>query len=170
MISVLKGILTPEQCKRIIRFCEQHIDSTEQIETFMGNTYGRYYLNPRGWFKVFRMTREECGEYCTQIESVLPDYKIVSFRPMLYEEGNWLRNHLDSATNEHEGDSTHSLNIMLSKKGSFAGGSFLIGNDLRQIIELDQGDAVIYDYSHMHEVKKIKSGKRWIINVRVSND
>ena len=59
---------------------------------------------------------------------------------------------------------------MLSKKGSFAGGSFLIGNDLRQIIELDQGDAVIYDYSHMHEVKKIKSGKRWIINVRVSND
>jgi predicted 2-oxoglutarate/Fe(II)-dependent dioxygenase YbiX len=86
---------------------------------------------------------------------------------MLYEAGNWLRNHLDSPKNEHEGDSTHSLNIMLSEKESFTGGSFLIGNEQRQIIELDQGDAVLYDYSHMHEVKKIKSGERWIINVRL---
>ncbi len=167
MISVLKGVLTPDQCNSIISFCKQHFDSTEQIETFIGNTYGRYYLNPNGWFRVFRMTRAECKNYCDQIESLLPNYKIVSFRPMLYEAGNWLRNHLDSPKNEHEGDSTHSLNIMLSEKGSFTSGSFLIGNEQRQIIELDQGDAVLYDYSHMHEVKKIKSGERWIINIRL---
>ena len=170
MISVLKGVLTPEQCKSIISFCEQHIDSDEQIETFIGKTYGRYYLNPKGWFRVFRMTREESKEYCDIIEKVIPGYKVVSFRPMLYETGNWLRNHLDSPTNEHEGDSTHSLNIMLSENGSFTGGNFLIGNENRQFIELEQGDAVMYDYSHMHEVKKVKSGKRWIINVRVSHD
>lgn len=168
MIKVLKCILTPKQCNSIISFCEQHIGSTEKIETFIGNTYGRYYQNPRGWFRVFRMTREECKEYCNQIENFLPGFKVVSFRPMLYEEGNWLRNHLDSPTNDHEGASTNSLNIMLSEKGSFTGGSFLIGNEQRQIIDLDQGDAILYDYDQMHEVKKIKSGRRWIINVRVT--
>jgi predicted 2-oxoglutarate/Fe(II)-dependent dioxygenase YbiX len=115
------------------------------------------------------MTPEESQEYCRSIEQAIPGFVVTSFRPMLYEAGAWLRNHLDSPSNEYEGESTHSLNIMLVDPSSFDGGHFLIGNDQRRYIELAQGDGIMYDYSQLHEVKRISKGKRWIINVRLKN-
>jgi predicted 2-oxoglutarate/Fe(II)-dependent dioxygenase YbiX len=169
MIRVIKNVLTPEQCSDIIEFCTT-VDLSGEIETFIGNTYGRHFINPRGGFNVYRMSRDESLKYCRQIESAIPGTTVISFRPMCYETGAYLRNHLDASSNPEEGDSDHSLNIMLSAENEFTGGQFIIGNESRQIIELEQGDAIMYDYSLFHEVKKIKTGNRWIINVRVKHD
>ena len=168
MIEVLRGVLSVNQCNEIVSFCES-VERDTTITTFTDKTVGRHFHNPRGWFHVFRMTPEESKEYCRSIEQAIPGFVVASFRPMLYETGAWLRNHLDMPSNDWEGETTHSLNIMLVDPSEFEGGHFLIGNERRRQIELGQGDAVMYDYSQLHEVKRITKGKRWIINVRLKN-
>ena len=153
----------------LIEFCKA-VDHNEKVTTFIGNQYGRYFQNPNGWFHIYRLNREESREYCEIIESMFPGFTVISFRPMRYDAGSWLRNHLDSPYNDEEGASTHSFNIMLSDPNTFKGGEFLIGNSSRQQIILNQGDAIMYDYTQWHEVKKIKEGSRWIINVRLKHD
>ena len=36
-----------------------------------------------------------------------------------------------------------------------------------EIIELNQGDGVLYSYNTPHEVTKIKTGNRWIASIRM---
>jgi len=165
MIQLIHDIFDHEQCSQLISFCEA-CDVNEIIPTSYGAQSKRYHFKEQKKIHFYRMHEVERKPFVESVQQVLPDYTVSSWRVMKYETGGWLQPHKDLSFNSWEGSSTHSLNVMLSDPLSFTGGEFFIG-DPSAYVEFQQGSGLLYDYSHTHEVKKIKSGVRWIVNIRL---
>ena len=55
----------------------------------------------------------------------------------------------------------------MNPTSDFKGGAPLVSKEL---IELEPGDGVLYDYSELHEVKPVQKGLRYVINLRLKSD
>lgn len=106
---------------------------------------------------------EEMEPFTSIIEKHVPNKTIASLRSLQYLEGSAIRRHKD-APSEVYGDSDSGLIILLTPPSEYKGGELIMNKTL---MDLNVGDGVVYDYSIEHEVKKIKEGERWILNVRL---
>lgn len=163
MPRIVRNILSPDICQELIDVTP---NLSDQFTTFSGNNGKRIIINNK-WspvpFNLHRWTPEESKKYCDILNELLPEYKIISFRVIQYPPGSFISNHYD-AWLEEEGESDSGLIIQLNNPTTYKGGYLTIENEL---IPLQAGDGVIYDYSELHGVKTVKESDRWILNVRM---
>ena len=115
-----------------------------------------------------KITEEEFSEFWQSIKPVLDahtgtDVNLTSIVVLKYNNTCFLPPHLDSYNNRYQCESDLSVVIQLSSPDSYTGGALIVS---KQLIEMQPGDAVFYTYDHEHEVKTIKQGVRYVINLR----
>jgi hypothetical protein len=85
-------------------------------------------------------------------------------RILKYTASCFIQNHIDSYTEGSQASSDISFILQLNDSQNYKGGSMIVS---KQLVELSPGDAVFYTYDHEHEVKPVKSGVRYVLNLRL---
>ena len=137
MHKIYKNIFTPKQCQNLIQILNSNI--SEHVETNTGEKIIRSYLNEKWQYFFTRFHNTEVKTFIESINKKMSNYDIISFRTMHYPPGAMIGRHTDTYMEQ-------------------------MSNEL---MELNQGDGVLYSYDTPHEVTKIKSGDRWIASVRM---
>ena len=161
MHKIFRNIFTNKQCENLKKFLKT--DLSEKIKTNTGAIVTRTYLNEKWQYYFSRLLDSETIEYQNAIYSKIKNYEIVSFRTMHYPPGAMIGRHTDTYM-EQDGESDTGLIIQLTEPNSYKDGHLRMSNE---IIELNQGDGVLYSYNTPHEVTKIKTGNRWIASIRM---
>ena len=161
MHKIYKNIFTPKQCQNLIQILNSNI--SEHVETNTGEKIIRSYLNEKWQYFFTRFHNTEVKTFIESINKKMSNYDIISFRTIHYPPGAMIGRHTDTYM-EQDGKSDTGLIIQLTDPTKYRGGYLRMSNEL---MELDQGDGVLYSYDTPHEVTKIKSGDRWIASVRM---
>lgn len=120
-----------------------------------------------GRFLITYFNNEEFKQILNKVIPVLEQHlqtnvEPVSNRVLRYINHGFIEKHLDS--NHHNDiESNLSVLIQMSDRDLYKGGDLIIDNKL---ILMSPGDLVYYTYDLEHEVKKIKQGERFMINIR----
>ena len=161
MHKIIKNIFSTEQCNNLIEIASGNL--SEKVVTHTGQEISRSYQNEKWKYFFTRLHKTDIQQHFETVDKKLPEYEIISFRTMHYPAGAMIGRHTDSYMKE-DGESNTGFIIQLTDPNFYGGGYLRMANEL---IELDQGDAVLYSYDTPHEVTKIKSGNRWIASIRL---
>ena len=123
----------------------------------------RYVTPKRGMFLLSKYNEEEFKFVWDNIKDKLPNCNPEIFRILKYRVNNFVHRHADSSK-MGERITNASLIIQLSDPENYKGGEVIVGDEL---VELQPGDGVLYFYGEEHEVRKIKQGVRFVINIRL---
>ncbi len=159
---IIKDLLDVDLIPDII---DLYRNSTNSI-IIDGKRCDRYILPLWGVFLRSEFTYDECEFVWHNIKDKLNGYKPEIFRMLKYKRNHYLPKHTD-VSKPGDNPTNASLIIQLSNLNDYSGGEMIVGNEL---IELDQGDGVIYSYGEEHEVKKITNGLRFVMNIRMYKD
>ena len=159
---VIKDLLDVELISDIYNLYE---NSTNSV-IIDGKKRDRYSLPPWGVFLLSKFTYDECKFVWDNIKDKLEGYKPEVFKMLKYKRNHYLPKHID-VSKSGDNPTNASLIIQLSNPDYYSGGEAIVGN---QIVELKQGDGVIYSYGEEHEVKKVTKGTRFVMNIRVYKD
>lgn len=129
----------------------------------------RHIASGLGHFLLSEFSKEEISTVWSvlqpKLESQLGLPVDLSYARILkYTSSCFIQNHIDSYTEGSQASSDISFILQLNDPQSYKGGSMIVS---KQLIELSPGDAVFYTYDHEHEVKPIKSGVRYVLNLRL---
>jgi hypothetical protein len=124
------------------------------------STVGHFVLSEFAFDEVDFLWREIKPWLDNSTES---DCEFVYARVLKYNETCHIPRHVDSFSEDFQRENDLSVLIGMVPPQDYVGGSLIIEDNL---FDLDIGDAVYYTYEHPHEVKKIKSGVRYVINLR----
>lgn len=91
------------------------------------------------------------------------DVELAYARILKYNKTCFVQKHLDGYNPNHQKESDVSFILQLNDPNDYVGGAMIVN---KQLIELRPGDAVFYTYDEEHEVKVIKSGIRYVLNLR----
>lgn len=129
----------------------------------------RHTASGLGHFLLSEFSKEEISTVWDVIRPKLEmqlrsSVDLVYARLLKYNRTCFIQNHVDSYTASWQAQSDISFILQLNDPQSYKGGSMIVS---KQLIELSPGDAVFYTYDHEHEVKPIKSGVRYVLNLRL---
>lgn len=162
MPQVYKNFLAEDECQEIIDFTTKETLS-EKVKTTTGAEITRQYQSPRWKYIFTRIELAEFQKYVDKINNTIPSHEVTSIRLLEYPVGALMGRHNDAALPE-EGESHAGFIIQLTHPDLYTGGYLMMANE---VMELNQGDAVLYYYMTPHRVTKIKNGTRIICNVRL---
>jgi predicted 2-oxoglutarate/Fe(II)-dependent dioxygenase YbiX len=91
------------------------------------------------------------------------EVELVYCRILKYGYNGFIAKHVDSYAEKTQQATDLSIIIQLSDPASYKGGELIIEN---QLMDLQPGDMLAYTYEHEHEVKRVKEGIRYVINLR----
>jgi len=142
-------------------------NSTNQVKLEQNShTVDRHTISSVGKFLLSKFSQ---AEFTPVWESVKPhlekstgqSIELVFARVLKYNTSCVIPKHLDS---NYEGQQSEiSVIIQITDPHDYTGGEMIVSG---QLIELLPGDMVFYTYDHEHEVKTVKSGIRYVINLR----
>jgi len=133
-----------------------------------GRSVDRHKSGQLGAFLLSEYTKEEFKNIWppvkkSLIEIINCDVELVYCRILKYGINGYITKHVDSYSEKSQQENNLSVIIQLSDPNKYKGGQLIISKEL---IELQQGDMLAYTYEHEHEVKPVKSGVRYVINLR----
>jgi len=132
------------------------IDGEYQDRYLSSSTNGKHVT-------MGRFSHSEFNFIWHNIKSKLPEYQPVEYRILRYRTGGYMVRHHDGP-NPKASQTNSSLVIQLSDLSDYKGGDVIVGKSL---YELSPGDGIIYNYGEAHEVKKVTSGNRYVLNIRM---
>jgi hypothetical protein len=135
------------------------IDNT-LMDRAWASTIGHFIIHefasselPGLWSEVKPWLEQSTGSTCELVYA-----RILKYNPTCY-----IPRHVDSVDVKHQNVNNLSVLIGMVPPEEYKGGELIIDN---RLFELDTGDIVYYTYEHPHEVKKIKEGVRYVVNLR----
>ena len=131
-----------------------------------GQQVDRHAPSAIGHFLLAKFTNEEFDFIWQEVKEQIKDHSLVYARILKYNKGCFIQPHVDSYT-QGQSKSNKSLIIQMNPTTDFKGGAPFVNNEL---IELESGDGVLYEYSEMHEVKPVRKGLRYVLNLRLKTD
>ena len=131
-----------------------------------GEQVDRHAPSAIGHFLLAKFTNEEFDFVWQEVQEQIKDHSLVYARILKYNKGCYIHPHTDSYRQGQQ-DSNKSLIIQMNPTSDFKGGAPLVSKEL---LELEPGDGVLYDYSELHEVKPVQKGLRYVINLRLRSD
>jgi len=97
------------------------------------------------------------------IETKVGDVKLVYSRILKYNPGCFIQKHVDGVIYTNKQQHDLSVIIAITDPSTYEGGEMIVG---KQLIEQQPGDMIFYTYDVEHEIKPIKKGIRYAINLR----
>lgn len=162
-MKVIKGVLPNSVIDNVFKLYRElpNLVKLEQNDTVVD----RHTIGLVGKFMLSKFSQEEFDfvwqEVKEHIENELGSVELVYARVLKYNTTCMIQKHLDSANENTSSDI--SVIIQLSDPATYKGGEMIVSN---RLIDLQMGDMVFYTYEHEHEVKPVKEGIRYVVNLR----
>lgn len=165
MICFEKAAISQEQ----IQFLFDLYRHSKNWVCIDGQWRERHNASGLGHFLLSEFSKEEISTVWSvlqpKLESQLGSAVELSYARILkYTTSCFIQNHTDTYTEGLQASSDVSFILQLNDPQSYKGGSMIVS---KQLVELSPGDAVFYTYDHEHEVKPVKSGIRYVLNLRI---
>ena len=163
MLEVLRKSLSYDAINQVIELYQSlpNLVKLEQNDTVVD----RHTIGLVGKFMLSKFSQEEFDfvwkEVKEQIEEHIGPVELVYARVLKYNTTCMIQKHLDAANESTSSDL--SVIIQLTDPATYKGGEMIVSNKL---IDLQMGDMVFYTYEHEHEVKTVKEGIRYVVNLR----
>lgn len=132
----------------------------EQVDRSWASTVGHFMLREFANNEVEFLWREIKPWLALKTMS---NIELIYTRVLKYNDTCYIPRHVDTYSSDFQRENDLSVLIGMVSPDQYTGGSLIIEDNL---FDLDVGDAVFYTYEHPHEVKKVKSGVRYVINLR----
>lgn len=163
---VIKNALSPELVDYSFNLWQnsalQFTDDTDQLRD-------RVSASTVGHFIVSYWTQKEfqpiLDHLQSQIDKHVSNPVFNDFRILKYSLNCFIPGHLDGTDTLR--NNTHNVIIQLTDPNAYKGGKVIV-NDTEYNLEV--GDALIYDFKVLHEVRPIKQGLRYVMNLRFHSD
>lgn len=159
---VIRNALSPELLDYSFKLWQ---DSALQFTDDTGQLRDRVSASTVGHFIVSYWTQKEFQPILdhleTQIDKHVPNPVFNDFRILKYSLHCFIPRHLDGTDTLR--NNTHNVIIQMSDTDNYKGGKVIV-NDTEY--KLEPGDALIYDFKVLHEVRPIKQGLRYVMNLR----
>lgn len=164
MRTVIKGGLSP---KMVDEAWDLYRNTTNIIE-LDGRVMDRHACGRLGLFMLSKYTKEEFKNIWLEVQPKLVsalsvNVELVYCRILKYGLNGHIVKHTDNYLESVQNPSDLSIIIQLSDPKEYKGGQLIISKEL---MDLQQGDMLAYTYEHEHEVKPVKDGIRYVINLR----
>lgn len=164
MKIVVKNVLSHQLIDEV---WELYRNTTNVIE-IDGNRVDRHASGRNGVFLLSKYTKEEFKNIWEAVkdrilESLSCEAELVYCRVLKYGYNGFIAKHIDSYAEKTQQPTDLSIIIQLSDPTSYKGGELIVEN---QLMDLQQGDMLAYTYEHEHEVRRVKDGIRYVINLR----
>ena len=166
MIKIVKSALSYKAIEEVFKLYHNstNLVKLEQNEKVVD----RHTIGLVGKFLLSKFSREEFSfvweEIKPRIENELEcGMDLVYARVLKYNYSCAIPKHLDAYTEGNQEPSDISVIIQITEPSAYKGGEMIAGN---QLVELELGDMIFYTYDVEHEVKPIKDGIRYVINLR----
>lgn len=141
----LNDVLSPAECQKIIDDLPQ-----ESPETWEGSIYES---QEESKYTQYVNRRYQCDAYMR---------KFIGERTGVVSGRMWVCKYIvGEGCKTHRDGNRFTINVLLNN--NFEGGTFLIKD--RMPIELDVGDAVVFDTEIYHGVRPVTSGVRYALNI-----
>lgn len=142
-------------------------NTTNSIE-IDGRVSDRHSSGQNGMFLLSKYTVDEFKNVWDSVEklaeiTVGSKLELVYCRVLKYGLNGHIVKHVDAYASKWQKENDISIIIQLSDPGKYRGGELIISKEL---MDLQPGDMLIYTYEHEHEVKPVKDGLRYVINLR----
>ena len=126
----------------------------------------RHTIGLVGKFMLSKFSRAEFAMVWEEVQPLIEKeldcpVDLVYARVLKYNQTCAIPNHLDSHAEGQ--DSDLSVIIQITDSAQYRGGDMIVS---KQLMDLELGDMVFYTYDEPHEVKPIKEGIRYVINLR----
>lgn len=159
---VIRNALTPELLDYSFKLWQ---DASLQFTDDTGQLRDRVSASTVGHFIVSYWTQKEFQPILdhleTQIDKHVSNPVFNDFRILKYSLRCFIPGHIDGSDKLR--NNTHNVIIQMSDRDNYKGGKVIV-NDTEY--KLDPGDALIYDFKVLHEVRPIKQGLRYVMNLR----
>ena len=140
-------------------------DSALQFTDDTGQLRDRITGSTVGHFVVSYWTQKEFQPILDRLETKIHKYisnpVFNDFRILKYSLNCFIPRHIDGTDTLR--NNTHNVIIQMSDTDNYKGGKVIV-NDTEFVLE--PGDALIYDFKVPHEVRPIKQGLRYVMNLR----
>lgn len=143
----------------IISVFKEYKGLTNTVE-INGIAKDRHWPSFVGHFLLSKFTEEEMQNAWNKTKKHLPPCELVEARVLKYSTNSHIPAHKD----EHEFEQSDlSVIVQLNHPDDYTGGDMVVEG---QLITLNQGDMIYYDYNAMHGVHRVKQGSRYVLNFR----
>ena len=143
----------------IISVFKEYKGLTNTVE-INGIAKDRHWPSFVGHFLLSKFTEEEMQNAWNKTKKHLPPCELVEARVLKYSTNSHIPAHKD----EHEFEQSDlSAIVQLNHPDDYTGGDMVVEG---QLITLNQGDMIYYDYNAMHGVHRVKQGSRYVLNFR----
>lgn len=163
---VLRNVLSPELLDYSFKLWQ---NSSLQFTDDSGQLRDRVSASTVGHFIVSYWTQKEfqplLDHLQSQIDEHIPNPVFNDFRILKYSSQCFIPKHLDGSYSTN--NNTHNLIIQMSEPDNYKGGKVIVNNTE---YNLEPGDALIYDFKVVHEVRPIKQGIRYVMNLRFHSE
>jgi predicted 2-oxoglutarate/Fe(II)-dependent dioxygenase YbiX len=165
MRGIIRNVLNQSDIDSIFKL---YNESSNIVELY-GELKNRHNISSNlGMFLLSHFTQKEFQPFLSKIIPSIEakeriELETTSCRVLKYTKDCFISKHRDIKTSE--ANSSLSVIIQLSNQDEYVGGKAII--DGEESI-LQQGDLEYYTYSYEHEVTKIFSGCRYVINLRIN--
>lgn len=140
-------------------------NSSLQFTDDKGELRDRVSSSSIGHFIVSYWTQKEFKPIIDHITKTVaehfPNPVFTDMRILKYSLNCYIPNHIDGSDTLR--NNTHNVIIQMSEEDDYIGGKVIV-NDKEY--KLDPGDALIYDFKVLHEVRPVKQGLRYVMNLR----
>ena len=163
MKGIIKNVLNESEIEQIFKL---YNESSNEVELY-GEKLNRHNVsNKLGVFLLSHFTSEEFESFNSKIINSIEEKEDIELevsysRVLKYTKGCSIEKHYDIKTSQAQ--SGVSIIIQLSNQDDYLGGKAIIEDE--EVILLP-GDVLYYTYQYEHEVTKILSGNRFVINLR----
>lgn len=124
----------------------------------------RHWASQIGNFLITEFTNDEFSFVWDKVKKLFPeDTELVYSRVLKYNRNCFIPSHIDTYDEDWQQANDISVIIQLNPRDDYTGGDAIVSN---QLFELNPGDCIYYTYDNEHEIKKIKSGIRYVVNLR----
>jgi len=97
------------------------------------------------------------------IEEKMGNTELIYSRIIKYNPGCYIQEHVDGVIYTNKQEHNLSVIIAITDQKDYRGGEMYIDGEY---IEQEPGDMIFYGYDVPHEIKPIKTGIRYVINLR----
>lgn len=166
MIKTVRAALSARAIERIYDLYRT-LPNQVQLET-QPNPIDRHTVALVGKFMLSKFSHAEFDFVWQEVQPIIErelgtDVELVYARVLKYNKTCFIPRHLDSATERSNDYSDISVIIQITDPASYAGGEIILNKEL---FELTGGDMIFYTYDVEHEVKPIRDGIRYVVNLR----
>lgn len=164
MKVVLKKVISQEIIDEVWDIYK-NTTNTVEIDGYVDD---RHRSGQLGVFLLSDYTKEEFKNVWATVKQQLSetlkcDVELVYCRVLKYGLNGYITKHVDGYSEKYQQENNLSVIIQLSEPDNYKGGELIISKEL---MDLQPGDLLAYTYEHEHEVKPVKAGVRYVINLR----